>query len=745
MMKVVALALCMAVLCFQAGKATQSEVLINIIKTGKVRCAVGSSPLFTDSDEPQNLQNPDGFDSLFCAALAGAIFGTEKLEDAQSFVNYISVSSSQRFDALTANEPLYDVLTATSTNTMERDIYLGTTFIRPSFYDGQGFLVKTTDNYECFSGCQFALADDELTYCVTSGTTSEVNIKAALQIESTQDNTIVGYDTGAEAVDAFNRGNCSVATGDKSTLAAFATSDAKILSQDISREPLSAAVKDRPLDDFGALVRWVRNALIVAEMCNLDSSNKEPNPGAFPECFNLLDVTNSGLLDNDGTTLKADMFASLLLAIGNYGTIYDGAANGNFENKLPRAEQVKNELFSDGNGVFTQRFNPGGLQYAGLFYWPNPAETRTVRLDAEDVIYKIRTGEQKLRCGVGTDHPLMARDLDTDPAGFEVDLCRAIVAAISAVELDCFVVVGGVDCDTSSIDVANLDRKIEYVPVVEANGVEKLVFDKSIDVLMGRTSANIENDIKFRMHQSSPYFYDNAIVLQNFVNQSSYCAIQGTVAEVYADWIFSDPKENEKVICSSLAQCVEMLDSGRCGNFVDMSNVIYYVNTVVTNSKVRRVELPLARFPLTIASRDGDQDLGHLIEWIVNGLVLAEELGIEDASEDAIGCTDLLFVGAPIDEKCYILLRNNGLEFVRGEFMTSVLTVVGHYGNLWNKHFGDVIPARFANQFAADNSIGLLYSPPWTSFTVEYEEISSAATLAPATAVLAFVLTVLLA
>ena len=131
-----------------------------------------------------------------CRAVAAAIFGNAEA------VEIISVAWSERGSALQAGD--LDLLSMTTTWTTTRDTQWGN-FTTITFYDGQGFMLPKD------KGIDSALKLGGTTICVTSGTTTELNLADFLRQHNLQAETVVFEDTAA--VDsAYTQGRCDVVT-----------------------------------------------------------------------------------------------------------------------------------------------------------------------------------------------------------------------------------------------------------------------------------------------------------------------------------------------------------------------------------------------------------------------------------------------------------------------------------------------------------------------------------------------------
>ena len=317
----------------QQAPAAPSGATLDAIKSrGSLVCGVNTGLAGFAQPDSQGVWR--GFDVDYCKAVAAAIFG-----DA-SKVRYVPTTAQNRFTALQSGE--VDMLARNTTWTLSRDTSLGFDFAATTFYDGQGFMVKTS------TGVKSAKELDGATICVQPGTTTEQNLTDWARASNVKFTPVV-IERLEELVSAFVAGRCDAYTTDASGLAATRSTQPKpddyvILPELISKEPLAPAVRQGD-PGFADLVRWTHFALVTAEELGIDSKNVDsmassPNPdiqrfvGKNGDLGKMLGVSN-------------DWAVKVIKAVGNYSEVFDRnlKAIG-----LPRGENAL--------------WNKDGLQYA---------------------------------------------------------------------------------------------------------------------------------------------------------------------------------------------------------------------------------------------------------------------------------------------------------------------------------------------------------------------------------------------
>jgi general L-amino acid transport system substrate-binding protein len=306
-----------------------------IKQRGRLVCGVHNSlPGFGFIDA--NGQNA-GFDIDFCRAVAVAVFNDPNA------VEFVAITAAERGPALQTGE--IDLLSRNATWTSSRDAQWGN-FAGVMFYDGQGVMVRADAG---FTGLEDL---DGATVCVTTGTTTELNLADAFRARNLEFTPVTFEDTPA-VYGAYEQERCDAATSDKSQLAAtrsgFANPDDHvILDVTMSKEPLGPFVPHGD-DVWFDLVQTVRMVLINAEELGVMSTNvEEMKTNASPEIQRLLGV--EGSFGQADLGLANDFAVNVIKAVGNYGEIYDrymGPSGASFT-----LDRGLNNLWSNGGLIY---------------------------------------------------------------------------------------------------------------------------------------------------------------------------------------------------------------------------------------------------------------------------------------------------------------------------------------------------------------------------------------------------------
>lgn len=312
----------------------RGEIYNRVVDRGRLVCG-GRTDLAGFGMLDESGRNT-GFDIDLCRAVAAALLGDPEA------VEVVPLTAAERGPALQTGE--VDLLSRNLTWTSSRDAQWGN-FTWIMFYDGQGYMVPAA------SGITSVEELDGATVCVTSGTTTELNLADDFRQRGLEFEAVVFEET-ASVYGAYEEGRCDATTSDKSQLASVRTGFADpaahvILDVTISKEPLTPAVPQGD-DQWFDVVKMVMFGLINAEELGVTQANADQMASSD-------NITVRRLLGTEGEWGQADLglppdaLLQAIKAVGNYGEIYDRYLGPDALN-IPRGP----------NSLWTQ----GGLIYA---------------------------------------------------------------------------------------------------------------------------------------------------------------------------------------------------------------------------------------------------------------------------------------------------------------------------------------------------------------------------------------------
>ena len=323
------------VLIAMTASVAMAGILQDVQKKGVLTCGVSEGvPGFSIPDSNGHWV---GFDVDLERAVAAAVLG-----DPQK-IKFVPLASKQKIIAVSSGQ--VDMTSRTTTWTMKRDAKQGVDFTKIVFYDGQGFMVPKA------LGVDSAKKIDGATICVTSGTTSELNLADFSRANNLEIEALV-FDGKKEAISAYAAGRCDGFTTDVSQLASLRTTlanpkDHIILPEVISKEPLAPFVRHGD-NQWKDVVTWVVNGLMEAEENGITAANvhemkeKSQNP------------VIQRMLGKSGDTgsyigLDKDWLVRAIAAGGNYGEIYERNFGSATKLNIPRGI---NKLWTQGGLLY---------------------------------------------------------------------------------------------------------------------------------------------------------------------------------------------------------------------------------------------------------------------------------------------------------------------------------------------------------------------------------------------------------
>jgi general L-amino acid transport system substrate-binding protein len=331
----------------QTGQAAGGEggasLLQQVQNRGSLNCGVNDAvPGFGVQTEEGGFE---GFDIDFCRVVAAAVLGDP---DA---VEYRPLSAEERFTALQARE--IDVLIRNTTWTSSRDGGEGATFLKTTYYDGQGMMVRADSAYQ---GLEDMAGE---TICVLSGTTTELNLETVFRSGGI-DYEPLSFEETDPLQEAFIQERCGGWTSDLSQLAGIRSSwpDAqggpealRILDEVMSKEPLGPVVRDGDTR-WADAVNWAILATIQAEELEITSDNvQQMLESEDPEVLRFLGQPAPAELGGTPEPfdpelgLPADFAVNVIEQVGNYGEIFERHLGPDSPLQL---ERELNALWTDG-------------------------------------------------------------------------------------------------------------------------------------------------------------------------------------------------------------------------------------------------------------------------------------------------------------------------------------------------------------------------------------------------------------
>lgn len=322
-------------------------------------------------------------------------------------------------------------------------------------------------------------------------------------------------------------------------------------------------------------------------------------------------------------------------------------------------------------------------------------------------------GRGSIRCGINQTVPGFGfLNPDTgEIEGFDIDFCKAFAAAV--------------------FNTPDIDGLFETVPVTADDRFSALRAGE-YDVLVRNTTWTSSRDgaegiafthVNFYDSQGMFVRADSAFQSVSDMGDTAICVTTGTTTELnLADYMGQLGLNFEAVTFAENPQLQEAFIAGRCDGWTsDRSQLVGIISQWPEEDggpeALRILPDIMSKEPLTPAVLDGDSDWEDAIFWVVNNLVLAEELGVtsanvadQAANPPNSSVANLLGVGFEGGEP---LDSDLGLD---PAFMQAVLQAVGNYGEIYERHVGaeglGILRDRGLNGLWISDPRGLQYGIP---------------------------------
>ena len=305
----------------------------------------------------------------------------------------------------------------------------------------------------------------------------------------------------------------------------------------------------------------------------------------------------------------------------------------------------------------------------------------------------------QLVCGVNTGLAgFSAADSQGNWSGLDVDVCRAIAAAI-----------------------LGDPTKVKWVPL---NAQQRLTALQSgeIDILSRNTTWTLTRDASLGLSFTGVTYYDGQgfmVPVKSNVKSAkqlkgqTVCVQSGTTTEKnLTDYSRANNLGIKPVVFEKLEAATGAYFAGRCVAYTTDASGLASVRNKEAKVPAEHVILPelISKEPLGPVVRRGDDEFFAIAKWVVFGLVEAEEYGITQASVDKLLAESqdpvvLRILGKSEDTGKLLGLDKN--------WMVNALKAVGNYGEIFERNVGPktalALPRGMNNLW---NKGGIMYAPP---------------------------------
>ncbi|MEE9428493.1 MAG: amino acid ABC transporter substrate-binding protein [Paracoccaceae bacterium] len=305
----------------------------------------------------------------------------------------------------------------------------------------------------------------------------------------------------------------------------------------------------------------------------------------------------------------------------------------------------------------------------------------------------------ELACGVSTGLVgFAAPDANGVWAGFDVDVCRAVAAAVLG------------DADA-----------VKYVPLTGKTRFTALASGE-VDMLARNTTWTFSRDVDLKFTFVGVNYYDGqgflapkelGVSSAKDLDGATICIQTGTTTELnLADFFRSNGMSYEPVPIETNAEAQQNYLAGACDVFTTDASGLAATRATFENPD-DHVLLPeiVSKEPLGPLVRHGDDQWGDIVRWTLNALITAEELGVTSANLAEMSN------GTNNPEINRLLGSEGELGAMLGldsDWAKKAIAVAGNYGEIFETNIGESSAIGLARGLNAQwKDGGLIYSPPF--------------------------------
>lgn len=291
-----------------------------------------------------------------------------------------------------------------------------------------------------------------------------------------------------------------------------------------------------------------------------------------------------------------------------------------------------------------------------------------------------------LRCGVNNTVPGFGFDAGGgDIEGFDIDFCRAFAAAIIG--------------DPEAIELTPIDADNRFIAL--QNG--------DYDVLVRNTTHTTSRDGAEGVAFTHVNFYDGQAMMVpsdagidsiDQLDGAAVCVTTGTTTELnLADYFQARDLDFKPIAFEDNTQLQRAFTSGRCDAWTSDRSQLAGIRSAWPDNQggpeaVVILDEVMSKEPLAPGVLDREIVLHDSLNAVVNGLILAEELGVtsknvQQMADNPPNGQIAALLGAPVPDPAGGEAQplDSGLG-ISNDAMVGVIEALGNYGEIFDRHLG---------------------------------------------------------
>jgi general L-amino acid transport system substrate-binding protein len=257
--------------------------------------------------------------------------------------------------------------------------------------------------------------------------------------------------------------------------------------------------------------------------------------------------------------------------------------------------------------------------------------------------------------------------------GLDVDLCRAIAAAIF-----------------------EDPTKVRFIPLAAAKDRFTALQSGEVDVLARNTTATMARDTQLGVDFPAINYFDGqgftvrrtlGVSSTKELNGRSVCVQQGTTNELnLADYFRAGGMKGTVLAFATADEARTTYEAGGCEALTSDASALYSWRLMapVPDDHIVLPEI-ISKEPLGPAVRHGDNQWGDIVRWVHNAMLNAEELGVTKANVDQMKTSE--------NPEIKRLLGTEG-KFgeavgLPNDWAVRIIKHVGNYGESFDRNVGE--------------------------------------------------------
>ncbi len=302
----------------------------------------------------------------------------------------------------------------------------------------------------------------------------------------------------------------------------------------------------------------------------------------------------------------------------------------------------------------------------------------------------------QLNCGINGQLPGFSAKASQGWAGLDVDMCRAVAAA-----------------------VLGDGAKVNFVPLTAQQRFDELQAGK-VDVLARNSTITLQRDVGTGADFAGVNFYDGqsfavskkiGVTAPSGLASSKICVVKGTTHEAnMVNWFRARRYTVQPLPFDTADTMYDAFFASRCAAMTQDATALASA-LAARNKQADYIVLPqlISREPLGPYVRRGDDQWTDVVRWSFQAMLAAEELGL---TKDAVAA-ERQSADPEVRQLLGAIPGNGKALGLEEDWAYNIIRQVGNYGESFDRNLGARSPLKLERgQNALASKGGLMYPLP---------------------------------